>query len=324
MKAESRFPQQLSTATAMHPSELPLDELLEKALGIANRDERERWLQEHLGKDEEKLSELRSLIFSSEKTLWIDTPLQVVREELDELPPLDEVQIGPFELLRCIGRGGMGEVYLARQHHPVQRLVAIKVIQRELENAQVLERFRSEQQTLANMEHPNIARIIDAGVTESGSHYIAMEYVQGAQLLEHIQSKKLDLRGRIQLVLQICLAIQHAHQKGTIHRDIKPSNVLVSVVDGKPLVKVIDFGVSKACGSQDHSEPTLGREERSKRIVLKGTYTGVSPGTPRFMSPEQYASAGKSIDTRSDIYSLGALLYNVLVDSPPFDDVPVD
>jgi serine/threonine protein kinase/WD40 repeat protein len=308
----------------MHPSEQPLDELLETALHIANREEREKWLEEVLGHDRQKLTELRSLVFSAEKTLWIDTPLQSVREELNAPEPLGEVQIGPFELLRFVGRGGMGEVYLARQHHPVQRLVAIKVIQQELESEQLLERFRFEQQTLANMEHPNIARIIDAGVTESGAHYIAMEYVHGPQLLEYIRSEKLDLRGRIQLVLQICLAIQHAHQKGTIHRDIKPSNVLVSIVDGKPLVKVIDFGVSKACNTQDPSDTALEQIQTPRKVVFRDTYTGVSPGTPRFMSPEQYASNGKGIDTRSDIYSLGALLYNVLVDAPPFDGVPVE
>ncbi len=308
----------------MNIPERPLDELLEQALSISDRVARDKWLQETLGNDPPKLDELRSLIFSSEKTLWIDTPLHLVQEELRQSALLEGVWIGSFELLRCIGSGGMGEVYLAQQHHPVERLVAIKVIHRDLESVQNLERFKSEQQTLANMEHPNIARIIDAGVTDSGAHYIAMEYVPGDLLLDYVRSRGLDVQQKIHLMMQICLAIQHAHQKGTIHRDIKPSNVLVSVVDGKPLVKVIDFGVAKAFTTNEQFAEFSESEPALQRTLPKGTVTGVSPGTPRFMSPEQYVSSGGGIDTRSDIYSLGALLYNVLVDVPPFDDVPVE
>lgn len=308
----------------MNIPERPLDELLEQALSISDRVARDKWLQETLGNDPPKLDELRSLIFSSEKTLWIDTPLHLVQEELRQSALLEGVWIGSFELLRCIGSGGMGEVYLAQQHHPVERSVAIKVIHPDLESVQNLERFKIEQRTLAKMEHPNIARIIDAGVADSGAHYIAMEYVYGDLLLDYIRSRRLGVREKLELVMQVCLAIQHAHQKGTIHRDIKPSNVLVSVVDGKPLVKVIDFGVAKAFSTHEQLADLFEGKPNTKKSVPKGTYTGISPGTPRFMSPEQYASSDSGIDTRSDIYSLGALLYNVLVDVPPFDNVPVE
>ncbi|MFM8325834.1 MAG: protein kinase domain-containing protein, partial [Pirellulaceae bacterium] len=216
----------------------------------------------------------------------------------------------------------MGEVYLAQQEKPVRRLVAIKTIQQDLEGTQILQRFQSEQQTLANMEHPNIARIIDAGITESGTHYIAMEYVHGEQLLEYSQSKNLGVKAKIELMLQCCQGIQHAHKKGTIHRDIKPNNILVTLVDGDPLVKVIDFGIAKALASSAIQEELSGSS--SHGISPNGTVTGVSPGTPRFMSPEQYGSKASQIDTRSDIYSLGAVLYTLLVEAPPFDDLSLE
>ncbi len=305
-------------------SDAPIDELLEHALSITDRLEREAWLQSVCREDEKKLEDLRSLILASEKTQWIDTPLQIVREVIQGSQELNSVSIGPFQLLRRLGKGGMGDVYLAQQHKPVNRLVAIKMIQQDLESAQILFRFQSEQQTLANMEHPNIARIIDAGITPSGSHYIAMEFVDGQQLLEYIQSQDIDVKATIGLMLQCCRAIQHAHQKGTIHRDIKPTNVLVTQVDGEPLIKVIDFGIAKALVSAPGIDEQSEEYSQTKRFGTKSTTTGVSPGTPRFMSPEQYSSNLSMIDTRSDIYSLGALLYTLLVNAPPFDDISIE
>jgi serine/threonine protein kinase/WD40 repeat protein len=213
----------------------------------------------------------------------------------------------------------MGAVYLARQKHPVQRLVAIKLIQRELESHQILERFQSEQQMLANMHHPNIAQIIDAGGTDSGFLYIAMEYVKGEQILEYCRTHKPSLSARVGLLLQCCLAIQHAHQKGTIHRDIKPSNVMVTIVDGEPVVKVIDFGIAKAFGTEPLHGDAEGSRSPNPSIAIGLTQVGVSLGTPPYMSPEQYSTDVGSVDTRSDIYSLGALMYALLTGVPPFD-----
>lgn len=312
----------------MSTSQLPLDELLEQALSFSDPRKREEWLVETCGQDTERLQELRSLIIASEKTLWIDKPLKSVSEELQKqdgsADDLLSLQLGPFKLVERIGKGGMGEVYLARQNKPVSRLVAIKTIQKDLESTQILQRFQSEQQTLANMEHPNIARIIDAGIASSGIHYIAMEFVNGQQLLDYVRTKGLDVRGKIRLMLQCCRAIQHAHQKGTIHRDIKPSNVLVTLVDGEPLVKVIDFGIAKAMVAGPMPDEQASFEPLIKNPGATITTTGVSPGTPRFMSPEQYSSNPSEVDTRSDIYSLGAVLYNLLVDVPPFDHLSIE
>jgi serine/threonine protein kinase/WD40 repeat protein len=219
----------------------------------------------------------------------------------------------------------MGEVYLAQQKQPVRRQVAIKMIQRDLNSSDILKRFCREQQTLANMDHPNIARIIDAGVSELGIHYIAMEFVDGKPLLDYCKSNHLDIRDRVKLLMQCCRAIQHAHQKGSIHRDIKPNNILVMTFDSEPLVKVIDFGIAKALGSG----PTLvesysDQDDSYCKNLNKDTSTGASPGTPRYMSPEQYHSNSDMVDTRSDIYSLGAVLYHLLAKVPPFDDLPME
>lgn len=302
----------------MQPTDDSLDMLLEEALEFADRRERDLWLVQRCGDDFEKLKELRSLIAASEKTVFLDTPLEVVREGQQVLQSLDGVQIGPFELIRQIGKGGMGAVYLAQQSQPMTRLVAIKLIQRNLETRYILERFRIEQQTLADMDHPSIARIIDAGATESGFHYIAMEYVQGEQILEYCQKNHPSIRVKVNLMLQCCRAIQHAHQKGTIHRDIKPSNVMVTIVDGEPVVKVIDFGIAKAL-SRDVEDSNAGEVNIMSVANNSATKTGMLNGTPLFMSPEQYTSRNQSVDTRSDIYSLGALFYTLLTGKPPFD-----
>ncbi|MFM8173039.1 MAG: protein kinase domain-containing protein, partial [Pirellulaceae bacterium] len=215
--------------------------------------------------------------------------------------------------------GGMGHVYLARQSSPVQRLVALKLLQRNPTDAHAFERFRREQQVLASLEHPNIAHIFDAGSAQSGDAYLAMEYVQGSQLIDHCRAQRLGIRQRIALMIQCCKAIQHAHQKGIIHRDIKPSNVLVTTVDGDPVVKVIDFGIAKAFQSDWSDSWRSGDEGGQGQSQSVLTQAGSTPGTPPFMSPEQYSQKGDRIDTRSDIYSLGAVLYNLLAGVPPFD-----
>lgn len=240
----------------MSLSNRPLDMLLEEALQIMDRDERHAWMRSVCGNDVERLEDLMSLVKAAEKPSWIDNPLVEIQQGKSIFESIEGMQLGLFELMERIGTGGMGVVYLARQRQPVQRLVAIKLIQREFAGHQILERFQREQQTLANMDHPNIARIIDAGTSDSGFVYIVMEHVQGEQILDYCREHQPSVRTRIKLMLQCCLAIQHAHQKGTIHRDIKPSNVLVTLVDGEPVVKVIDFGIAKAMAGETKSRMT--------------------------------------------------------------------
>lgn len=211
---------------------------------------------------------------------------------------------GRYKLISVIGEGGMGAVWLGEQRVPVKRLVAVKLIKAGMDSKAVLARFDAERQALAMMDHPNIAKILDGGITETGSPYFVMELVKGVPITEYCDTKKLDVKKRLELFIPICQAIQHAHQKGIIHRDIKPSNVLVASYDDIPVPKVIDFGVAKATG-QSLTDQTL------------NTGFGVV-GTPQYMSPEQATMTQLDIDTRSDIYSLGVLLYELLTGSTPF------
>lgn len=303
----------------MSISDQPLDVLLESALEIPDTAQRIAWIEKVCRNDPEKLEELMSLVESSQKPILLDTTLIEMGRAEQAAESLEGLSLEQFELLRHIGSGGMGAVYLARQRMPVSRLVAIKLIRQEFESQQILERFRSEQQILASMEHPNIARIIDAGTTDSGFMYIAMEYVHGEQLLDYCNRHGADIRSRILLLLQCCLAIQHAHQKGTIHRDIKPSNVMITLVDGEPVVKVIDFGIAKALVSESNYSPSEEENSVNNNASSALTQFGVSLGTPPYMSPEQYAIDTGLVDTRSDIYALGALMYTLLTGTPPFD-----
>jgi WD40 repeat protein/serine/threonine protein kinase len=212
--------------------------------------------------------------------------------------------IGPYKLLEEIGEGGMGTVWMAEQTEPIRRRVAVKVVKEGMDSRQVLARFEAERQALAVMEHPNIARVLDAGRTPSGRPYFVMELVKGQSIAQYCDEKRLGVRERLELFGDVCRAVQHAHQKGIIHRDVKPSNVLVAPYDGKPVVKVIDFGVAKATG---------------QRLTDKTLFTGFGAlvGTPEYMSPEQAEVNNQDIDTRSDIYSLGVLLYELLTGSTP-------
>lgn len=214
--------------------------------------------------------------------------------------------VGNYKLLQLIGEGGMGSVFMAEQEQPVRRKVALKIVKPGLDTKEVIARFESERQALAMMSHPNIARVLDAGATDQGRPYFAMELVKGVPVTEYCNQTKMTTRERLELFVPICQAIQHAHQKGVIHRDIKPRNVMVTLIDGKPVPKVIDFGIAKAI---DH------------RLTERTLFTryGEFIGTPAYMSPEQAALSGMDVDTRSDVYSLGALLYELLTGLPPFD-----
>jgi serine/threonine protein kinase len=216
-------------------------------------------------------------------------------------------RIGRYKLLQQIGEGGCGVVYMAEQEEPVRRRVALKVIKLGMDTKQVIARFEAERQALALMDHPNIARVLDAGAAETGRPYFVMELVRGTKITEFCDQKELPTRERLDLFLRVCSAVQHAHQKGIIHRDIKPSNILVTVVDGAPVPKVIDFGIAKATNNQPLTDKTV--------------FTAFEQfiGTPAYMSPEQAELSGVDIDTRTDIYSLGVVLYELLTGSPPFD-----
>jgi serine/threonine protein kinase/tetratricopeptide (TPR) repeat protein len=214
--------------------------------------------------------------------------------------------IGRYKLLQEIGEGGFGSVYMAEQTEPVHRKVALKVIKLGMDTKQVIARFEAERQALAMMDHPNIAKVLDGGATESGRPYFVMELVKGVPITEYSDSHDLSTADRLELFIDVCRSVQHAHQKGVIHRDIKPSNVLVTLHDGRPVPKVIDFGIAKATKTR-LTDKTMFTEFR--QLI----------GTPAYMSPEQAEMSGLDVDTRSDIYSLGVLLYELLTGTTPFD-----
>jgi len=216
-------------------------------------------------------------------------------------------KIGHYKLLEQIGEGGCGVVYMAEQEEPVRRMVALKVIKLGMDTKQVIARFEAERQALALMDHPNIAKVLEAGATDTGRPYFVMELVRGIKITDYCDKNNLPTRERLGLFVQICQAVQHAHQKGVIHRDLKPSNILVTLRDGIPVPKVIDFGIAKATTDQ--------------RLTDKTLFTAFEQfiGTPAYMSPEQAEMTSLDIDTRTDIYSLGVLLYELLTGRPPFD-----
>ena len=239
---------------------------------------------------------------------WSSPSCQAMRLPIHQ-PPISEqpgTVIGPYKLLQQIGEGGMGVVFMAEQTEPIQRTVALKIIKPGMDTRQVIARFEAERQAVAMMDHPNIAKVLDAGTTDSGRPYFVMELVKGVPITKYCDEKHLPLRARLELFMQVCQAVQHAHQKGIIHRDIKPNNVLVAEYDNHAVPKVIDFGVAKAT---------------AQRLTERTMFTefGQVLGTMEYMSPEQSKFNQLDIDTRSDIYSLGVLLYELLAGSTPFE-----
>src|SRR5215467_13901626 len=214
--------------------------------------------------------------------------------------------IDRYHLLQEIGQGGMGEVWLAEQKEPVRRRVALKLIKAGMNTREVIARFESERQALALMDHPAIAKVLDAGSTPQGAPYFVMEYVAGVPITTYCDNHALGTRERLELFMRVCEGVQHAHQKAIIHRDLKPSNILVTEVDGKAAPKIIDFGVAKAL---------------TQRLTAETMFTrvGVLLGTPEYMSPEQALTSGEDIDTRTDVYSLGVILYELLAGVAPLD-----
>ena len=226
--------------------------------------------------------------------------------EIPESYTVLEDRLGNYRVLQKIGEGGMGDVYLAEQRQPIRRKVALKIIKRGMDTQEVVRRFEAERQALAMMDHPCIAKVFEAGATERGRPYFAMEHVQGVPITQHCDTHRLTNRERLTLFQQICEGVQHAHQKAIIHRDLKPSNILVTIQDGKTVPKIIDFGVAKAT---------------AQRLTERTIYTelGQLIGTPEYMSPEQAEMTGQDVDTRTDVYSLGVLLYELLVGKLPFE-----
>ena len=292
------------------------NELFLKAMELRSFEERRALLDQDCGADEALRDEVERLLEASDRAgSFLDRPAVEIGITTVAPRPGDETAaavgleaagsvIGPYKLLQQIGEGGMGTVYMAEQTQPVRRKVALKVIKPGMDSRQVIARFEAERQALAMMDHVNIARVFDAGATESGRPYFVMELVHGVPITKYCDDNHLTPRQRLELFVPVCRAIQHAHQKGIIHRDIKPSNVMITLYDGKPVPKVIDFGVAKAT-EQKLTERTL------------FTQYGTLVGTLEYMSPEQAEMSALGVDTRSDIYSLGVLLYELLTGSTP-------
>ncbi|MDX1925654.1 MAG: serine/threonine-protein kinase [Pirellulaceae bacterium] len=305
-----------------------VDDIFFEALEFLDEPSRSRYLDRVCGNDHQLKSSIERLIrnkprlgdFLESPVTRIALPhaLDVV-EQLSQCEGQTELRFGPYRHLAKIGEGGMGEVYRAEQESPVQRTVAIKVIRAGMASASCLARFEQERQAISMMNHPNIARLLDAGtakvawpsesqdgmqVTECERPYFSMEFVCGNSITQHCDQNQLTIKQRIELLLQVCLAVQHAHQKGIIHRDLKPSNILMDTSDGQSTPKVIDFGIAKAIGQR----ATFPLETRVGQII----------GTLEYMSPEQLDAQANDIDTRSDIYSLGVVLHQLVVGSTPF------
>ncbi|MFH1749088.1 MAG: serine/threonine-protein kinase [Planctomycetota bacterium] len=286
-----------------------LEQLFNAALKKESPAERVAFLDDACGDDPLLRATVESLLKAHDQAgTFLNTPAIDPDVTLASTPTSEQpgTRIGPYKILQQIGEGGFGHVYMAEQDEPVRRRVALKVIKLGMDTRQVIARFEAERQALALMEHPNIAKVLDAGATESGRPYFAMELVKGIPITEYCDKHNMPTRQRLELFVQVCQAVQHAHQKGIIHRDIKPNNVLVTLHDSKPVPKVIDFGIAKAT-SQRLTEKTLFTEFR--QFV----------GTPEYMSPDQAEISGLDVDTRTDIYSLGVLLYELLTGTTPFD-----
>jgi non-specific serine/threonine protein kinase/serine/threonine-protein kinase len=280
------------------------------AAQIASEAECKLYLDRACGGDLELRRRVEQLLQARSKAAaFLESPAVELEATADQLASGERpgTVIGPYTLIEQIGEGGMGVVFMAKQREPMRREVALKVLKPGMDTRQVVARFEAERQALALMDHPNISQIFEGGATASGRPYFVMELVKGIPITDFCDQEQRTVRERLELFLDVCGAVQHAHQKGVIHRDLKPSNVLVTLRDpGTPIVKVIDFGIAKA----------IGQPLTDKTLV---TNFAVLIGTPLYMSPEQAALNGLDVDTRSDIYALGVMLYELLTGRTPFD-----
>jgi WD40 repeat protein/serine/threonine protein kinase len=285
------------------------EEIFHEALARNSPAERAAYLEQVCAGDSARRVSLEGLLRANDGASgFLEAPSPAPAATVDGGPARERsgAMIGPYKLIEQIGDGGMGTVWMAQQTAPVKRLVAVKLIKAGMDSRQVIARFEAERQALALMDHANIARVLDAGTTDAGRPYFVMDLVKGVPITRYCDEHHLTPRERLELFVPVCQAIQHAHQKGIIHRDLKPSNVLVALYDGRPVPKVIDFGVAKAAG------PTL-----TEKTLVTGF--GAIVGTLEYMSPEQAEINQLDIDTRSDIYSLGVLLYELLTGTTPLD-----
>jgi serine/threonine protein kinase/tetratricopeptide (TPR) repeat protein len=277
------------------------------ARAIESPEARAEYLRHACGGDATWIERVQTLLRGyEEQASFLESPpvaIDVDRTADDTIDGRSGSVIGPYKLLQQIGEGGMGVVYMAEQEVPVHRRVALKIIKPGMDTRQVIARFEAERQALASMDHPHVARVIDGGVTDAGRPYFVMDLVRGVPVTEYSDEHRLDTDDRLRLFIRVCQAVGHAHQKGIIHRDVKPSNILVAEQDGRPSPKIIDFGIAKAIGP-DSIEPAA-------------TTPGLMLGTPQYMSPEQVEPTAGGIDTRSDVYSLGVVLYELLTGTTP-------
>jgi eukaryotic-like serine/threonine-protein kinase len=293
----------------MHSEANRVKAIFDRALEINPTAERDDFVLRECADDAELRAKVQVLLGAYDQAgSFLESPPVGVQVATVDQPPCvtPGTLVGPYKLLQPIGEGGMGTVYMAEQTEPVRRTVALKLIKAGMDSRQVLARFGAERQALALMDHPHIAQVFDAGTTNDGRPYFVMELVKGIPITRFCDERRLTLRERLELAIPVCQAVQHAHQKGVIHRDLKPSNVLISLYDGKPVPKVIDFGVAKATGPRLTDETLC-------------TEFGAVVGTLEYMSPEQAELNQLDIDTRSDIYSLGVLLYELLTGSTPLE-----
>jgi serine/threonine protein kinase len=286
-----------------------VDEVFNEAIRQSPGKDRAAYLDEVCGDDAELRERVERLLRAfAEAGSFLESPAAELAATADALTiaGLPGLMIGPYKLLKQIGEGGFGVVFLAEQERPLRRKVALKVIKPGMDTRQVIARFEAERQALAMMDHPNIAKVYDAGASENGRPYFVMELIQGIPITEYCDQCNITTRERLELFVTVCQAVQHAHQKGVIHRDIKPTNVLVAIQDGQPIPKIIDFGVAKALS------------HRITEHMVTTTFAQMV-GTPLYMSPEQAELSPLGVDTRTDIYSLGVLLYELLTGATPFD-----
>lgn len=297
----------------MFSRQLDEEAIFHVARKLADPEDRDKYLDQVCAGDQALRERVEALldIHGREENFLRSSPESAATVDHTSLTECPGATVGRYKLMEQIGEGGMGAVFVAAQERPIRRKVALKVIKPGMDSKAVVARFEAERQALAMMDHPNIAKVLDAGTTESGRPYFAMELVKGLPITEYCDRNRLAIRERLALFVQVCHAIQHAHQKGIIHRDIKPSNVLITLHDGQPVPKVIDFGVAKALNA---------------RLTDKTIYTEHLQvvGTLLYMSPEQAELSGLDVDTRSDIYSLGVLLYELLTGTTPFQKDELD